>query len=181
MGPCHTGRAGASAVTNVHAHSRRNAGRRPSGSGSRDDARGRFGLWSRRSGDPGASAKVTGSGREWVLARQPRASEPTLAPQALQQLGEISASEIVFVHFPGNDSCRLASLWERSVPRPAGSMSKNSVSRRPRLVRMEIPARRVGVWHYVAVADVQDDRVRWNVDGLLRISVVENDRAIHLT
>jgi hypothetical protein len=50
LGSCRNGRSRASAVTNGHQRSRGTAGRRPSSSNSSDDARGRFELWSRRSG-----------------------------------------------------------------------------------------------------------------------------------
>jgi hypothetical protein len=49
LGPCRSGPVGAAAVTIGHQRSRGPAGRRASGSRSWDDARGRFGLWSRRS------------------------------------------------------------------------------------------------------------------------------------
>jgi hypothetical protein len=59
LGPCRNGRARASAVTNGHQRFRRTAGHRPSRSSSRDDARGRFGLWSRGSSSrTGAVAKT---------------------------------------------------------------------------------------------------------------------------
>jgi hypothetical protein len=50
LGPCPSGPVRASSATSGHVRSRRTAGRRPSGSGSCDDANGRFGLWSRRAG-----------------------------------------------------------------------------------------------------------------------------------
>jgi hypothetical protein len=49
LGPCRNGRARASAVTHGRQRFGRTAGHRPSRSSSRDDAEGRFGLWSRRS------------------------------------------------------------------------------------------------------------------------------------
>jgi hypothetical protein len=49
-GPCRNGRVRAAAVTNGRQWFRGTAGRRPSDSCSWDDASGRFGLWSRRSG-----------------------------------------------------------------------------------------------------------------------------------
>ena len=50
LGPCHNGRARASAVTNGRRGFRGTAGRWPSRSRSWDNADGRFGLWSRRAG-----------------------------------------------------------------------------------------------------------------------------------
>ena len=50
LGPCHNGRARASAGTNGHQGFRGTAGRWPSRSRSWDNADGRFRLWSRRSG-----------------------------------------------------------------------------------------------------------------------------------
>src|SRR4029453_6652856 len=50
LGPCRTGPRWASAVSNGRRWCRGTAGHHPSGSGSWDDACGRFGLWSRRAG-----------------------------------------------------------------------------------------------------------------------------------
>jgi hypothetical protein len=50
LGPCRNRRVRAAAVTNGHKRSRESTGRRPSSSGSWDNAHGRFGLWSRRAG-----------------------------------------------------------------------------------------------------------------------------------
>lgn len=47
LGPCRNGRVRALAVTNGHRRLTETAGRRPSSSRSRDDASGRFRLWSR--------------------------------------------------------------------------------------------------------------------------------------
>jgi hypothetical protein len=51
LGPCHNGRAWAWAVTNGRPRFRGTAGRGPFGSSTWDNPNGRFGLWSRRSGE----------------------------------------------------------------------------------------------------------------------------------
>jgi hypothetical protein len=55
LGPCPSGPARASAITSGHRRFRRTAGHRPFSSRSRDDAGGRFRLWSRRSSQQRAS------------------------------------------------------------------------------------------------------------------------------
>jgi hypothetical protein len=63
LGPCHNGRARASAVTNGRRGFRGTAGRWPSRSRSWENADGRFGLWSRRSGLAPGSRRAATDGR----------------------------------------------------------------------------------------------------------------------
>jgi hypothetical protein len=62
LGPCRNGRVGAAAVTGGHQRFRRTAGHRSSSSRSRDDARGRIRLWSRRPGVRVPSITLLNSG-----------------------------------------------------------------------------------------------------------------------
>jgi hypothetical protein len=70
LGPCRNGPARAAAVTNRYQRFRETVGHRPSRSRSRDDASGRFGLWSRRSEASALTAQSDGP--DVVVAALPR-------------------------------------------------------------------------------------------------------------
>jgi hypothetical protein len=78
LGPCHNGRARAWAVTNGRPRFGGTTGRRPFGLGSWDDADGRFGLWSRRSG--------------FESPRSPTAARPTRRRDAAEVAVRVAAS-----------------------------------------------------------------------------------------
>jgi hypothetical protein len=79
LGPCRNGLVRASAVTSGRQRFRETAGRRPSGSFSWDDARGRFGLWSRRSGVRVPSVTPPLTGQFALHLPSPTSSLTTLA------------------------------------------------------------------------------------------------------